>query len=271
MNRYAVITMTHNGGDFVPVWLNYYRKYFRDEDIYIIDHLSDDGSITKEIRERHNIIQVPFHGLAKGDFINQHVQFLHKKLEQTGKYRYIIYGDIDEIVIADPNYFRDIVDYLDHMTDDHITPGTRSPIHMPDEDEIDLTKPILSQRKIWFSEENFDKPCINKTTPFWVIGFHFQYDPEFNPLEQSHRAWHKSRYNTKLIPKYPDPRVLLIHMKRIDRSIVESKRMENQKHKNTADWQWRHKLLSKEESNKWFYGIEGRPVEWVPERFKNIL
>lgn len=279
MGKYAVITMTHNGGVFMRLWLNYYRKYFDDKDIYIIDHGSDDGSITDDIKKRHNIVHVPFHGYATGDFITQHVQFLHNKLQQTGKYKYIIVGDIDEIVVADPLYFKDIVDYLGKAKDDHITVDTRSPIHMRGEPPIDLDKPILGQRRFWISEENVEKPCINKKTPFWTIGFHWQYDPEMDYLAQDYHHWPKSRYNQKLLPKNPDPRIFLVHIERIDFQILEDKRQANKKYRANTEMQWRHKFLDDEEFKDWFYGtneyayrgIGSRPVWEIPVRFKKIL
>ena len=40
----AVLTMVYNESVFLPIWLRYYSRFFAPEDIYVLDHQSDDGS-----------------------------------------------------------------------------------------------------------------------------------------------------------------------------------------------------------------------------------
>ena len=41
----AVFTMVKNENYFLPIWLKHYKKFFSNEDIFILDHQSNDGSI----------------------------------------------------------------------------------------------------------------------------------------------------------------------------------------------------------------------------------
>lgn len=40
----AVFTIVKNESVYLPIWLRYYKKYFNDKDIYVLDHESTDGS-----------------------------------------------------------------------------------------------------------------------------------------------------------------------------------------------------------------------------------
>jgi hypothetical protein len=42
--RRAVVTMVHNEPVFLPIWLEYYSRFFRPEDIHVLDNDSTDGS-----------------------------------------------------------------------------------------------------------------------------------------------------------------------------------------------------------------------------------
>src|SRR4029078_6916324 len=40
----AVLTIAQNESLFLPVWLGYYSRFFNPDDVYVLDHDSDDGS-----------------------------------------------------------------------------------------------------------------------------------------------------------------------------------------------------------------------------------
>lgn len=263
--------MVHNGGFFVPIWIKYYSKIFDSKDIYILDHGSDDGTITKEIRKKYNVIDVPFNGLAIGDFKEQRVAKLHRKLE--GKYDYIVVCDIDEIVIANLFKYKDLIDFLDNAVDEHIKVSTRSVIEVVHENEkpIDLNKGILSQRKYWFEENLYNKPIINKTTPYWTIGFHHICTTKPKKIEGG--------YEYNFFEDAPsNPGVILVHLRRMDyRLLMESNKTFIDKYgKDKRDMQWFRNFLLDREYYEWFYsGLSDEELykylEVIPENFKNYF
>ena len=40
----AVFTIVKNENYFLPIWLKHFKKFFKSEDIYVLDHQSTDGS-----------------------------------------------------------------------------------------------------------------------------------------------------------------------------------------------------------------------------------
>ena len=40
----ALLTIVKNEKTFLPIWLRHYKNYFNDEDIYVLNHESNDNS-----------------------------------------------------------------------------------------------------------------------------------------------------------------------------------------------------------------------------------
>ncbi len=53
----AVVTMCYNEPDFLPIWLDYYRRQVPVEHLYVVDHGSDDGSTSVIPSLRHRKFQ----------------------------------------------------------------------------------------------------------------------------------------------------------------------------------------------------------------------
>jgi hypothetical protein len=54
---YAVFTICRSEGVYLPIWLKYYRQFFSDNDIYILDNDSNDGStqnLTVNVQRVHS-------------------------------------------------------------------------------------------------------------------------------------------------------------------------------------------------------------------------
>jgi len=47
MIKKAAFTMVKNEKWFLPLWLNYYSKFFNEKDLYVLNHFSTDGSVEK--------------------------------------------------------------------------------------------------------------------------------------------------------------------------------------------------------------------------------
>ena len=105
----CVYTFVQNENVFLPIWLSYYSRYFTPEDIYVIDHQSNDGSIEScKAVYRFNHISVEnnyYDAIWKTEVAKNYQKQL------LGMYNFVLYADADEIVVPIPR-FGDLKNYL---------------------------------------------------------------------------------------------------------------------------------------------------------------
>ena len=93
----CIFTFVRNENVFLPIWLKYYSRFFNGEDIYILDHSSDDGSIEECLKNySFNVITIPFE--SYNDILRINIA-RDKQAELLDSYEYVLYADADEIVI----------------------------------------------------------------------------------------------------------------------------------------------------------------------------
>lgn len=256
MKRAAVFTMVKNEKWFLPIWLNYYSKFFDERDIYVIDHASTDNSIqmVKEQYKKINIVQVtyePFDDIFKINEI--------KKLQSSllGQYRCVLYSDPDELVvpfIPDTEYINLDV-YIDHFikynTQQSIRTNGWEIIHLPKKNElkIDLTQPILKQRSYWFhSPQWYSKVLLSKVALNWSPGLHLASN-DFTP----------------------DPFLYLIHLHRIDYDLAYLKNIINCRFKRPPGMDLGNHVFitNPEEFHKHFWAAEDSDmITVIPDNLK---
>ena len=59
----AIMTYVHNEAHTLPIWIRYYLRHSRAQDLYILDHNTDDGSTSdaaKLHRQCHGPALLPF-------------------------------------------------------------------------------------------------------------------------------------------------------------------------------------------------------------------
>lgn len=175
MKKNAVFTMVKNEKWFLPIWLNYYSKFFDEKDIYVIDHASTDDSIAmvKSEYKDINIITLtyePFDDIFKVNEL--------KKLqsELLTKYKCVLFSDPDELVVPINSF--NLGEYITNfLNSDNQTIKTNGweIIQLPkrNEKEIDLTESVLSQRSYWFhSPQYYSKVLLSKVPVNWAPGLH---------------------------------------------------------------------------------------------------
>ena len=105
----AVFTVTRDEGFFLPHWLDYYGRHFDPEDIWILDHVSTDGS-TDALYDRSIPAQAQKARikLLTGDthfsphfFLKGTVENFQKRLLQSG-YACVVFSEIDEMLVRRP-------------------------------------------------------------------------------------------------------------------------------------------------------------------------
>jgi hypothetical protein len=246
--------MVKNEKWFLPIWLNYYSKFFEERDIYVINHASTDDSIqlVKEQYKKINIVNLtyePFDDIFKVNEI--------KKLQTAllGQYKCTLYSDPDELVMPySAEGGLDLSDYIDNFIkseDVAIKTNGWEVIQLPKKSElaIDLTKPILSQRSYWFhSPQWYSKVLLSKTPLNWSPGLHLASN----------------------IFKF-DPALYLVHLHRIDYDLSYIKNITNNRFKRPPgmDLGSHVFITNPKEFHTHFWGMEDSDIiEKIPNNLK---
>ena len=164
----AVITFVYNESVNLPIWIRHYGKEFGERHLYVVDRGSDDGS-TNNLGDV-NVVKVPrrdFDEYQKTDFMSN----FHRSL--LNFYDTVIITDCDELLVPEPSKFSGLHDYIEKSDFDYANCLGINVLHLITEEmPIDLTKPIMSQRKYGM----FNSPCckhlISRVPVTWLPGFH---------------------------------------------------------------------------------------------------
>ncbi len=254
--RRAAITIVHNESVFLPIWLGYYSRFFDPADLYVIDNDTTDGST-----DRDGFVRIPgHHDRVDNIWMLQTVERVQHELIEGG-YDVVLVTDVDEIITPTPEWGT-LGDYLDELDDWWVDCIGYDLIHMIDREKpLNLSRPILDQRKFWFANGAFNKPAIATGPMSWVPGFHHRTDGQLNY----------------------DPDLRLIHLHRMDYEICRAR------HLSRRDRAWseldRDRGLGVGNSpteegtfGRWFYEDSGFEddgvqiaVERIPESFRGLF
>ncbi len=244
--------MAHNEKVFLPIWLSYYSRFFAPEDIYIIDHDSTDGSIEKAKKDfKFNVETVHHPTVHDNRFMLKTITDKQHKLLK--KYELVVYSDADEIILPDPISYKGLSDYIIRFKHSVIACNSRSVVQQPAEQAIDLSKPILSQRSVWFSEYLYNKPLVSRVPLNWAKGLH-------QALNINGNAY--------VIPV--DRELVLLHLSRMDLGVRKARGESIAKEKWGAEegiamqWQFKGKELE-----EWFYNPPNLPIAPAPQKQLN--
>ena len=251
--RRALITIVHNEPVFLPIWLDYYSRFFRPEDIYVLDNDTTDGST-----DRDGFVRIPVHHESVDHtWMVETVQDLQHEL--IDRYDVVLVTDVDEIVTPTPEWGT-LGEYMDEFAEWFVTCIGYELLHMIDREEpYDPSRPILNQRGYWFANGAYNKPALATEPMSWVPGFHHRTDGQLNY----------------------DPDLRLIHLHRMDfdlcrdRHGVRKARAWNEKDVGEG-WASYNRTVDEGEFESWFYEDSGFEemdiaVERIPESFRGLF
>ena len=167
---YAVFTICRNEGGYLPVWLRYYRQYFSDEDIYILDNGSNDGSTSNLSAHVRLVLSAKY---SDHHWLLNTVQNQTRDLLNLG-YKYVLFTEIDEMVVPDPKkYPLGLMDYIRRTRQKSVRVHAFDVRHdVKTEAKLDLRQPVLKQRRFWMRHDLYDKPLLTSVELHWTPGFH---------------------------------------------------------------------------------------------------
>lgn len=201
----GAITMVYKDYFFLERWVEYYGAQFGRAHLHVISHGGDPEH--DRIAEGCNILRVPRDPEL---FRLDRRRWMFQSQYASGMLRYynwLIVGDVDEIVIVDPEVAPDLISYL-RRYDSPKTPKSLCPfgvelIHNPEvePEPIVAGETILSKRRVFRANANYSKPCVIRSEVGFTIGGHA---------------------NTHL-PRVLDPHLFLIHLRFFDHDITSAR------------------------------------------------
>lgn len=168
MKKCAIFTIVKDEKFFLPIWLRYYKQYFLNEDIYILNHESSDGSTDNlDVNVTNIYNSVDFDHL----WLVESVQNFQKELLK--KYKVVIFTEIDEILYGYNQKLNDLIEEFTSSENQYLTCiGYEIMQDIEKEKQISNEESILENRNNWFRYDLYDKTLISKIPLNYTVGFH---------------------------------------------------------------------------------------------------
>lgn len=177
-NPLGVATMVYGDYFFLERWYDYYARQVGAENLFVFSHGNDPRH--REIARGANVIHVPrdptmqMFDRRRWSMLSQFVSGMLRF------YNWMILGDVDEIVVVDPDAADGIVAHLkDRYWDPDTAPINISPlcleiIHDParERDPVEAGVPILARRRTFRPNRNYSKPCLVRAPVKFRAGGH---------------------------------------------------------------------------------------------------
>ncbi len=166
--KLAAVTMVYNEPDYIDLWVRHYAAQVGIENCYVIDHGSDDG--TTDSMGAVTVTRIPRSPMDDEDRARRVSEFCARLLE---RYDAVIHVDVDELLVADPRYHRNLRDCAVAVRGPAMTAVGFDVWHIVErEPAIDTALPISLQRGwAWFNSA-LCKPAIIREPVNWSPGFH---------------------------------------------------------------------------------------------------
>ena len=175
MQTAAALTMVRDDAFFLKAWLRHYGESLGRENCYVVNH--GRGAEVAELAHGCNVIGIP--GDPHKNFDMKHWRMLNNFVEGLRSYYdHVIVGDVDELVVLDPEDGRDLKSYLASVPANRVlTPLGLEVIHRIDVETEPVVDRILGPRRHVRPAPHYSKPCVISTGTKIARGGHFtKYD-----------------------------------------------------------------------------------------------
>ena len=178
MQTVAAVTMVRDDAFFLRAWLRHYGEMFGRENCYVINH--GHGAEVAELAIGCNVIGIP--GDPHKNFDVKRWGLLNNLVGGLRRYyRQVIVGDVDELVVVDPEAGVNLRDWLETAAENRIyTPVGLEVIHRIDLEEAEVHDTILGPRRHVRLAPHYSKPCIVSAPAKLSRGGHFAQYPKLH-------------------------------------------------------------------------------------------
>ncbi|MEH6737434.1 MAG: glycosyltransferase family 2 protein [Sulfitobacter sp.] len=178
MQTVAAVTMVRDDAFFLTAWLKHYGDLFGRQNCYVINH--GYGSEVAELAAGCNIIGIP--GDPHKNFDVKRWGLLNNLVGGLRKYyRHVIVGDVDELVVVDPDTGKNLLQYLEDTPEKRIlTPLGLEVIHRVDLEPEAVGEHIIGPRRYVRPAPHYSKPCVVSAAAKISRGGHFSQYPKLH-------------------------------------------------------------------------------------------
>ncbi|WP_207461092.1 glycosyltransferase family 2 protein [Azospirillum sp. SYSU D00513] len=165
--RVCAFTISRNERHYLPKWESHYGGRLGFENIFVLDHRSDDGS-TVNLRCRSISLQrEEYCEVWKSQVVSE---FQSRLLQD---YEVVVYSDVDELLFPAPGGGGDLKALLLSVEEEVVAVTGYDLLHYRErEPALDLSRPVTSQRSFWRRNWYLDKPLITRSPVQWSVGSH---------------------------------------------------------------------------------------------------
>lgn len=270
--RKAVFTICRDERFFLPIWLHHYKQHFKDEDIYVLDNNTKDGSTTGlDV----NVIPVTHEKAFDHDWMRETVQNFQHKLLKEG-YDRVLFAEADEIVFGYKKPLSQVIDESDPGY--HRCLGWNLMHHPEHEPALDLTMNIIEQRILVGREDAMCKTLLSSVPLTWGNGFHKVYPEDWEEIKFSVK-WPRNK-NGAIEGPVPHPELHLLHLRYMDYDVYMQRNREHYRlphnlpldhnscypdHKPAIDYMWDRYM---KDGECWYE--PGLIPDWMRESLPNL-
>ena len=204
----AFVTMVRDEPVFLPLWIAHYARIVpRDHMFVVVDGLHQ--TLPPEV-EGLQIVRLPQVPVGPGwddarwRMLNSFANALLERFEV------VVLNDVDELIVLDPVHGNDLLREIAEARQlGVISPFALEVVHRPDLEPaaLDVTRPILQQRRHVRINSSYAKPCITARKIRWSLGGHNADYPDL----------HLSR------------KLFLIHLRAMDRDMMYTRQTQRRR------------------------------------------
>ena len=171
MQTAAAVTMVRDDAFFLKAWLRHYGEMFGRQNCYVVNH--GYGAEVTELAAGCNIIGIP--GDPHKNFDVKRWGLLNGIVGGLRRYyRHVIVGDVDELVVRDPEAGGSLRDFLEDAPEGRVlTPLGLEVIHRIDIEDAVIEDQIIGPRRHVRPAPHYSKPCIISAPVKIARGGHF--------------------------------------------------------------------------------------------------
>lgn len=165
--RLAAVTMAYNEPVWAGVWARFYSRQVGAENCFLLDHGSDDGSTEGLEVHVERMARSALDENARATTVSAVVA------ELLRSYDAVVHSDVDELVLADPSRYRDLLEFAEAVPGLVVTAAGLDVQHLPGEEPpLDVRRPIGEQRHWVRFSAAMCKPSFVRRPVRWMPGFH---------------------------------------------------------------------------------------------------
>jgi hypothetical protein len=176
----CAVTMLRDDLFFLEIWLRHYGGMLGRENCYIVAHGRDPRVL--EMAGGCNIVGIP--GEHHKNFDMKRWRLLNNLvMGLNAYYGHVIVGDVDELVVIDPEAGMTLLDWLEEAPQRRVyTPLGLEVLHLPEEEPEAIAERVLGPRRHVRLAPHYSKPCIVSVGTKIARGGHYtQFDKLFTP------------------------------------------------------------------------------------------